>query len=171
MKSRMSRSAEAALAALALVALTAAPALAAGYRGVTVDTRELAARGARGAAQQVQACLPEAAGRSMAPFLNGDRSAPTVVVRVTAIQLTAQPSTGQGSRGFDDGGSSDQDYLEGEVLTVRGNTIVSRAPLLTSVQPAGDRAATVDIVANERTRVRALCETMAGWIPWTLGIR
>lgn len=85
--------------------------------------------------QVIDSALRRSLQQAFADRLGGG---PTLIVRVTAIQLAGFPGLSFNRGGNRGGGGSggDVDYMDGElILAGRGNTIISRQPLL-STNPA-----------------------------------
>lgn len=115
-------------------------------RGVTVDTRPLAARGAPHTAAQINAILTQRLRATLA-----SHPGVPVVVRVRTVSLGDY--AGGGGRYHDP-----HDFLEGDLI-VPGRGVV---PILISL-PAQSAGAWYT-PHNEARRIRALADSLAGWI-------
>ena len=157
----------AALTALGAVAFVPAAALAQApirFRAVQVDVAPLRASAGDPTAAWVAESLTPALARSLGPYLvPGDRNGATLVARIGNVYLgPSGGGPGPWGRG--------QDTIEGD-LVVRGpRGVMSEVPLraITSYFPnAVDQAL---IVQWNRTRIDALAQAFAGWVPRQLGL-
>lgn len=153
-------------AAFAMSAVSPALAQAQSYASISVDVSPLRAFGIGGRhLEDIRSLLTQAMQRAFAGRV-GLRSAPQLVVRLSAIQLS--PDTGMGGTGWRRGGdgSSSSDYMEGEALVLSGRQVIKRHPqLLALPSSTGGAWYSPD---NERRRVVALCEAYAGWLARSL---
>lgn len=133
--------------------------------GLVIDVSRLRALGLGPTADIVQAVL--------AGTLAGQRSSrpgTTLVVRISAISLSAFGGTnsGGGGEGSGFGGASNNDYLEGEALVVgpRGE-IVDRLPQLMALPSTSGGA--YYLPGSERRRVETLSQDFGLWLKRRLG--
>ncbi len=149
-------------AALAAAAATPAFAQASAFSRITVDVSPLRERGLGDYATVVQRNLQQSLASAFAGR-NGGRGAPALVVRVTAISLSAFAGsrTGSASR-FGGGGTTENDYMEGEAIVVSGSRIVLRHPQLAVLPATG--GGPWYVAGNELRRTAALCDAYAQWL-------
>lgn len=154
----------AALASLAGLAVFAGTAKAQGRSigEIRVDLSALRAGGWGSPPMQViDSSLRRSLQEAFADRLGGG---PTLIVRVTAIQLAGFPglSFNRGSSRGGGGSGGDLDYMDGElILAGRGNTIIARQPLL-STNPAG----TAGAWWREDGELRRLAALASGYGYW-----
>ncbi len=153
----------AALAAFAACALVPVAALAQGpvrLRGFRVDVGPLRAAVGDPTAGWMQQSLTAALAQSLAPYISsGDPYAATLVARIANVYLG---SSSGGPNFFMQG----QDTVEGDLVLhgPRGG-VVSEVPLraITSYLPNGSNIA--QPVQWNHSRVDALAQAFAGWVP------
>jgi hypothetical protein len=152
---------KAGLALAALFSLTAAnPALAqqrSRQPAIQVDTRPLAALGARLEANRLQACLPGALSQTL-----GRWNGPPIIVSIRAVSLSGFAGLDRDSDGAFGGQTLDQ--IEGDII------IEGRRISLLAGSPAYDSLGG-DVTLNTLQRIDALCYVFAGWVPSRLGLR
>ena len=157
-------------ALIALGATVAAPAAAFAqgqlrFRAVRVDVEPLRASVGDPTAAWVAELLAPALARTLGPYLApGDRSGATLVARIGNVYLG--PSGG-GPNVFGRG----QDTIEGD-LVVRGprGEVVSETPLRAIASYFPNAVDQTLWVRWNRTRVDALAQAFAGWVPRQLGL-
>jgi hypothetical protein len=143
-------------------AATPAAAQSATYRAITIDTQPLARLGAARAAELIRRELQRELPAAFAGRITGARSAPTLIVRVTALSLAGFAGDGGGNGS---GGSTvNTDYLEGEALVVPAGsrTPVQRVPVLSAV-PSSSAGAWY-APDNELRRINYITSHFAGWM-------
>ena len=98
----------------------------------------------------------------------GTHGSPHLVVRVTTLMLSANPSGGYTRGGRRGAGGDERDFLEGEALLLTpAGRVLSRTPLLVSQQAAAGGA--WYLPDHEKRRVEALGAAYAGWLRRKLG--
>jgi hypothetical protein len=132
-----------------------------GYSRITVDVSPMRARGLGQYASFVQRSLQASLDRAFAGRLS--RGGQTLVVTVTGISLSAfaGSTTGSSDR-FGGGGTTENDYIEGEALVFEGRQLVQRKPQL-AVLPASSGGPWY-VEGNELRRTAALCDAYAQWL-------
>ncbi|ALK08663.1 hypothetical protein [Blastochloris viridis] len=149
--------------ALVAAAAPAAAQSAATFRAITVDTAPLANLGARRDAELIRRLLQQELPAAFAGRITGARSAPTLLVRITALSLASY--AGQGGGGSGGGGATvDTDYLEGEALVMPAGsrTAILRVPMLSAV-PSSSAGAWYQ-PDNEQRRIAYITSHFAGWL-------
>jgi hypothetical protein len=147
--------------AMALGAAPVAAQPAAAYSRIRVDVSRLRQQGLGDYASFIAATLDRSLRRAFAGRI-GQRNAPTLVVRITTIQLASYAGGEGGSWRWGGGGGSSSDYLDGEALVVRGETVVHRHPQLATL-PASSGGAWYR-PDNEQRRAILLCDAYAQWL-------
>ncbi len=158
----------AALTALGAFAVAPAAAVAQGparFRAVQVDVAPLRASAGDPTAAWVAESLPGALARALGPYLApGDPNGATLVARIGWLYL-GPSSGGVGAAG------SGQDTIAGDLI-VRGprGGVVSEIPLqaIATYYPSGVHQALW--VQWNRSRIDALAQAFAGWVPRQLGL-
>ena len=136
------------------------------FRTIAIDTSRLAALGDPQTADVVQrllaAELRQTFGDLMAP---GDRTAPTLVVRIRSISL----SDYVGSRSYGGrSGTKNVDYLEGAGIVTSGGHVVSETPVLSALD-AGYSGPWYLPGIDER-RVASITQHFAYWLRREMGV-
>ncbi len=155
------------LTALSALAMAPGAALAQApirFRAVKVDVGPLRAAVGDPTAAWVAESLAPALARTLAPYINpGDRGGATLVARIGNVYLG--PSSG-GPNPFGRG----QDTIEGDLIVRGPRGVAADVPLraITSYYPSGvHQPLWVDW---NRSRVDALAQAFAGWVPRQLGL-
>lgn len=156
----------AAVVALPSLAMAQAAPAALRFRTIAIDTSRLASLGDPQMADAVQRLLaPELRqtfGDLMAP---GDRTAPTLVVRIRSISL----SDYVGSRSYGGrSGTKNVDYLEGAGIVTMGGHVVSETPVLSALD-AGYSGPWYLPGIDER-RVSSITQHFAYWLRREMGV-
>ena len=136
------------------------------FRTIAIDTSRLAALGDPQMADVVQRLLsPELRSSFGDLMVPGDRTAPTLVVRIRSISL----SDYVGSRSYGGrSGTKNVDYLEGAgVVTLNGH-VVSETPVLSALD-AGYSGPWYLPGIDER-RVSAITQHFAYWLRREMGV-
>ena len=124
------------------------------FSGVRVDTSAL---GASSTARDLKSNLESRLQFYFANELHGDRNAPLLVVRLTAVTIQTSPP----QNGFGESGGN-TDYLDGEALVVgRGGVILQRRPLLTAL--SGDQGGWY-LPDFEKRKAASLANSYAYWL-------
>jgi hypothetical protein len=156
----------AALSAFGAMAFVPVAAFAQGplrLRAVRVDVGPLRANAGDPTAAWMEQSLTAALARSVGPYLvPGDRNGATLVARIAYVYLG---SSGGGPNFFNQG----QDTVEGD-LVVHGPRGATEIPLraITTYLVNGSNIA--QPVQWNRSRVDALAQAFAGWVPRQLGL-
>ena len=125
------------------------------FSGVRVDTSAL---GASSTARDLKSSLESRLQYYFANELHGDRNAPMLVVRLTAVTIQSAPPQ---SSGFG-GNGGETNYLDGEALVVgRGGVILQRRPLLTALN--GDQGGWY-LPDFEKRKAASLANSYAYWL-------
>jgi hypothetical protein len=156
----------------ALFAPARAAALPAGtewrFSRLSVDVGPLYAKGLGPNADLIGQALAVELRRSFADRLSpGDRRAPALVVRISAISMSTNfPGGGSGRRGH--GGGSGTDYLEGEGLVVDGRGgVIATYPMLSALAASYAGTPWYD-PRSEQRRMVALAWHYAYWLRRTI---
>ena len=154
MKSSRSRSLKSAAALAALIALGSSATAQIRFSSVTVEAEAANALARRALQPHLNAAF---AGQT------GPRAGQRLVVRITTVMLTANPSGGFARSGRLGAGSDERDYLEGTAFVVGpAGRVISRTPLLVSQQ--GSSGGAWYLPDNELRRLDALGQQYAMWL-------
>lgn len=141
-----------------------APALAqpaAAYARISVDVSRLRQLGLGDYAGFIGANMDAALRRAFAGRI-GARGQPTLVVRITSVQLASYVGGEGGSLRWGGGGGGSSDYMDGEALVVQGERVLHRHPQLATL-PASSGGAWY-LPDNEQRRAVLLCNQYAQWL-------
>ena len=133
-----------------------AQAQAAAYSRIAADVSTLREAGLGRYAEFVRLNLDSALQRAFAGR-TGVRGAPSLVVKLSGVQLSAY--VGGGLSGFD---SASSDFMTGEAFVLTGGSVSRRYPQVVS-SPAGPGGSWPE-EGGEQRRTAVLCQNYAAWL-------
>ncbi len=131
------------------------------FRSISVDSSALGSTAAGGLSAYVKQLLEASLRQNFVGQIGGGKNEPSLIIRITGIQMNSSPDSGGGRGGSRNGGGG-SDYLEGEALIIgpRGNVLL-RYPMLSALNASSSGWYLKD---HERNRLVALCNHYAWWL-------